>query len=148
MALVFADNSKGNGLLRTSVSTCAYLPQAVVLRSADRPRDVGTRMVVSGCCRLAKRVALDLLRRRWSNITTVTIAAIAPLGTALSCTLYVVKQLCYPLRLLWVGLFAVLCCQPRRIPLHSGSVSRGDRRRLTGLCLTQVVGSVALGLWL
>ena len=47
MALVFADNSKSNGLFaHLGFNLCAHLPQAVVFPEApDRPRDVGIWMM-------------------------------------------------------------------------------------------------------
>ena len=107
-------------------------------------------MLLACLCSLAW-VALDLLRKALveHHRDPVTIAAIAPLGAALGCTLYVVVNgyaLPAPPAQGW-GLFAVLCCANLAgnylfiRALFLGEISAV----LPVFCLTPVVGSV--GAW-
>jgi drug/metabolite transporter (DMT)-like permease len=107
-------------------------------------------MLLAGLCSLAW-VSLDLLRKALveRHRDPVTIAAIAPLGAALGCTLYVVSQgytLPAPPAAGW-GLFGILCLANLAgnflfiRALFLGEISAV----LPVFCLTPVVGS--LGAW-
>ncbi len=108
-------------------------------------------MVLACLCSLAW-VALDLLRKALveEHRDPVTIAAIAPLGAAIGCSLYVVingYSLPSPPALGW-GLFALLCAANLAgnylfiRALFLGEISAV----LPVFCMTPVVGS--LGAWL